>query len=62
MIEEELQIDQVLGLNESGLEQALDSQEHLLEETDISTVLSTIQVDEFNDFFAGWYSLYNVLL
>ncbi|XP_064211884.1 INO80 complex subunit D-B isoform X1 [Tribolium castaneum] len=47
-------VDQVLGLNESdALEQVLETQaSHLLEETDISTVLSTIQVDEFSDFFA----------
>ncbi|XP_044264033.1 INO80 complex subunit D-like [Tribolium madens] len=47
-------VDQVLGLNESdALAQVLESQaSHLLEETDISTVLSTIQVDEFSDFFA----------
>ncbi|XP_063919264.1 INO80 complex subunit D-like isoform X2 [Zophobas morio] len=46
-------VDQVLGLNESdALEQVLETQaSHLLEETDISTVLSTIQVDEFSDFF-----------
>lgn len=48
-------VDQVLGLNESdALAQVLETQaSHLLEETDISTVLSTIQVDEFSDFFAG---------
>lgn len=47
-------VDQVLDLNESdGLEQALVTQAHLLEETDINTVLSTIQVDEFSDFFTG---------
>lgn len=48
-------VDQVLGLNESdALEQVLETQaSHLLEETDISTVLSTIQVDEFSDFFTG---------
>lgn len=46
-------VDQVLGLNENGLEQALVTQAQLLEETDISTVLSTIQVDEFSDLFAG---------
>ncbi|KAH1007415.1 INO80 complex subunit D [Dendroctonus ponderosae] len=45
-------VDQVLALNENGLEQALVSQAHLLEETDITNVLSTIQVDEFSDFFA----------
>lgn len=48
-------VDQVLALNENGLEQALVSQAHLLEETDITNVLSTIQVDEFSDFFAGSY-------
>lgn len=46
-------VDQVLALNENGLEQALVTQAHLLEETDINNVLSTIQVDEFNDFFTG---------
>ncbi|XP_050305697.1 uncharacterized protein LOC126742888 isoform X2 [Anthonomus grandis grandis] len=52
VLEEDLHIvDQVLALNENGLEQALVSQAHLLEETDISNVLSTIQVDEFSDFF-----------
>ncbi|KAL3285932.1 hypothetical protein HHI36_000450 [Cryptolaemus montrouzieri] len=47
-------VDQVLGLNEAdGLEHDLTAQaSHILEETDISTVLSTIHVDEFNDFFA----------
>ncbi|XP_060534917.1 INO80 complex subunit D [Cylas formicarius] len=50
-LEEDLQIDHVLALNENGLEQALVTQGHLLEETDISNVLSTIQVDEFSDFF-----------
>lgn len=51
-------VNQVLGLNESdALEQVLETQaSHLLEETDISTVLSTIQVDEFSDFFAGTYT------
>ncbi|XP_030763401.1 INO80 complex subunit D [Sitophilus oryzae] len=49
---EDLQIDQVLELNDNGLEQALVSQAHLLEESDISNVLSTIQVDEFSDFFS----------
>ncbi|KAJ8978968.1 hypothetical protein NQ317_001440 [Molorchus minor] len=44
-------VEQVLGLKENGLEQALVTQAHLLEETDINTVLSTIQVDEFSDFF-----------
>jgi INO80 complex subunit D len=46
-------VDHVLGLNESDtLEQVLETQaSHLLEETDINTVLSTIQVDEFSDFF-----------
>lgn len=55
VVEEDMQIvDQVLGLNESdGLDQALVTQAHLLEETDINTVLSTIQVDEFSDFFTG---------
>ncbi|KAG5872676.1 hypothetical protein JTB14_012952 [Gonioctena quinquepunctata] len=51
-VEDMQMVDQVLGLNENGLEQALVTQAHLLEETDISTVLSTIQVDEFSDFFA----------
>ncbi|XP_044745563.1 INO80 complex subunit D isoform X2 [Coccinella septempunctata] len=48
-------VDQVLGFNEAdGLEHDLTAQaSHILEETDISTVLSTIHVDEFNDFFAG---------
>lgn len=46
-------VDQVLALNENGLEQALANQAHLLEETDITNVLSTIHVDEFSDFFAG---------
>lgn len=51
-LEEDLQmVDQVLALNENGLEQALVNQAHLLEETDITNVLSTIQVDEFSDFF-----------
>ncbi|KAJ8962596.1 hypothetical protein NQ318_000989 [Aromia moschata] len=50
-VEDMHMVDQVLGLNENGLEQALATQAHLLEETDISTVLSTIQVDEFSDFF-----------
>nr|XP_023029589.1 INO80 complex subunit D [Leptinotarsa decemlineata] len=50
-VEDMQMVDQVLGLNENGLEQALVTQAHLLEETDISTVLSTIQVDEFSDFF-----------
>lgn len=47
-------VDQVLGFNEAdGLEHDLTAQaSHILEETDISTVLSTIHVDEFNDFFA----------
>ncbi|XP_066143671.1 INO80 complex subunit D-like [Euwallacea fornicatus] len=50
---EDLQmVDQVLALNENGLEQALATQAHLLEESDITNVLSTIQVDEFSDFFA----------
>lgn len=46
-------VDQVLGLNENGLEQALVTQAHLLEETDIHNVLSTIQDDEFSDLFTG---------
>nr|CAH7737230.1 unnamed protein product [Callosobruchus chinensis] len=51
---EDIQIvDQVLGLNENGLEHPLETQTQLLEETDINTVLSTIQVDEFTDFFSG---------
>ncbi|KAL1514052.1 hypothetical protein ABEB36_003377 [Hypothenemus hampei] len=51
-LEEDLHmVDQVLELNENGLEQALVNQAHLLEETDITNVLSTIQVDEFSDFF-----------
>ncbi|XP_018572151.1 INO80 complex subunit D isoform X2 [Anoplophora glabripennis] len=50
-VEDMHMVDQVLGLNENGLEQALVTQAHLLEETDINTVLSTIQVDEFSDFF-----------
>ncbi|KAJ8928209.1 hypothetical protein NQ314_019272 [Rhamnusium bicolor] len=50
-VEDMQMVDQVLGLNENGLEQALVTQAHLLEETDINTVLSTIQVDEFSDFF-----------
>ncbi|CAG9863622.1 unnamed protein product [Phyllotreta striolata] len=46
---EDIQIvDQVLDLNGSGLQ----TQQHLLEENDISNVLNTIQVDEFSDFFA----------
>lgn len=52
-VEDMHMVDQVLGLNENGLEQALVTQAHLLEETDINTVLSTIQVDEFSDFFTG---------
>lgn len=37
-----------------SVEQALVTQaSHLLEETDINTVLSTIQADEFNDLFTG---------
>ncbi|KAF7265543.1 zf-C3Hc3H domain-containing lethal (3) L1231 isoform X2 [Rhynchophorus ferrugineus] len=51
-IEEDLQIDQDLELNVNGLEQALVNPERLLEESDISNMLSTIQVDEFSDFFA----------
>lgn len=46
-------VDQVLDLNEAGLEQELGVQaSHILEETDISNVLNTIHGDEFNDFFA----------
>ncbi|CAH1127456.1 unnamed protein product [Ceutorhynchus assimilis] len=53
VLEEDLQmVDQVLALNENGLEQALANQAHLLEETDLTNVFSTIQVDEFSDFFA----------
>ncbi|CAG9820360.1 unnamed protein product [Phaedon cochleariae] len=50
-VEDMQMVEQVLSLNENGLEQALVTQAHLLEETDINTVLSTIQVDEFSDFF-----------
>ncbi|KAJ8924407.1 hypothetical protein NQ315_007203 [Exocentrus adspersus] len=50
-VEDMQMVDQVLSLNENGLEQAFVTQAHLLEETDINTVLSTIQVDEFSDFF-----------
>lgn len=50
-------VDQVLELNETGLEQALVTQAHLLEETDINNVLNTIQVDEFSDLFTGMYSI-----
>lgn len=42
------------GLELVSVEQALVTQaSHLLEETDINTVLSTIQADEFNDLFTG---------
>lgn len=59
VLEEDLQmVDHVLELNENGLEQALVNQAHLLEESDITNVLSTIQVDEFSDFFAGKQNLY----
>lgn len=50
-------VEQVLALEEEPLEltnvdQVLVTQAtHLLEETDITNVLSTIQVEEFNDFF-----------
>lgn len=50
-------VDQVLELNETGLEQALVTQAHLLEETDINNVLNTIQVDEFSDLFTGMLHL-----
>ncbi|KAK9880434.1 hypothetical protein WA026_011681 [Henosepilachna vigintioctopunctata] len=46
-------VDQVLGLNEAdGLEHLTEQASHILGEADISTVLSTIHVDEFSDFFA----------
>lgn len=42
------------GLELVSVEHALVTQaSHLLEETDINTVLSTIQADEFNDLFTG---------
>lgn len=52
-VEDMQMVDQVLQLNETGLEQALATQAHLLEETDINNVLNTIQVDEFSDLFTG---------
>lgn len=52
-VEDMEMVDQVLELNETGLEQALVTQAHLLEETDINNVLNTIQVDEFSDLFTG---------
>lgn len=57
-------VDQVLGFNEAdGLEHDLTAQaSHILEETDISTVLSTIHVDEFNDFFAGKCVLFGLIV
>lgn len=51
-------VDQVLGFNEVDVHDLTAQASHILEETDISTVLSTIHVDEFNDFFAGkWYQI-----
>lgn len=56
ILEEEM-VEQVLSLQEPDLElvnvdQALAHQAtHLLEESDITNVLSTIQADEFSDFF-----------
>lgn len=57
-------VEQVLAMQEEpdglelvAVEQALVTQAtHLLEETDINTVLSTIQADEFNDLFTGIHS------
>lgn len=54
-------VEQVLNMQEEpdslelvAVEQALVTQaSHLLEESDINTVLSTIQADEFNDLFTG---------
>lgn len=52
-------VEHVLALQEPDLElvsvdQALVQQAtHLLEESDITNVLNTIQGDEFNDFFTG---------
>lgn len=57
-VEDMQMVDQVLELNETGLEQALVTQAHLLEETDINNVLNTIQVDEFSDLFTGNYQLF----
>lgn len=61
---EEDMVEQVLAMQEEpdGLGLVPDAQalvthaSQLLEETDISTVLSTIQADEFNDLFTGIHS------
>lgn len=57
-------VEQVLAMQEPDLElvsvdQALVTQDaHLLEESDITNVLNTIQADEFSDFFTGNYFNY----
>lgn len=54
MVEEVLSMQEPDGLELVTVEQALVTQaSHLLEESDINNVLSTIQADEFNDLFTG---------
>lgn len=54
MVEQVLSMQEPDGLELVTVEQALVTQaSHLLEESDINNVLSTIQPDEFNDLFTG---------
>lgn len=54
MVEHVLALQEPDGLELVSVEQALVTQAtNLLEESEINNVLSTIQADEFNDFFTG---------
>lgn len=54
MVEQVLALQEPDGLELVSVEQALVTQaSNLLEESEINNVLSTIQADEFNDFFTG---------
>lgn len=54
MVEQVLSMQEPDGLELVTVEHALVTQaSHLLEESDLNNVLSTIQADEFNDLFTG---------